>query len=90
MSQVVLIALGALLIYFALRVVQMKRSGLSFFLAYPMFVLILVGGGVAVFVGTSWIAVLLGLGKEASLAAIYGVTALSLFLLWWLARRAIG
>jgi hypothetical protein len=34
--------------------------------------------------------VLLGFPREAALATIYGVTGLSLFGLWWAARRAIG
>jgi hypothetical protein len=88
MTQITWAAVGALLLYFALRVAQMKRS-LPFLIAYPLFVLILVGGGIAVFVGTSWIAVILNLGKEAALIAVYGVTVLSLFVLWWLARWAI-
>ena len=89
MTQIAWAAVGALLLYFALRVAQMKRS-LPFLIAYPLFVLILVGGGIAVFIGTSWAATLLGLSREAGLIAIYGVTALSLFALWFLARWAIA
>jgi hypothetical protein len=76
------------LIYFAVRVARMPRS-LPFLLAYPLFVFLLVGGGVAIFVGASWIAVWLGLGKEAALAATFGTTALGLVLMWWVALRAI-
>ena len=81
---------GLMLVYFALRVVQMKRPAMPFVVAYPLFVLILVGGGVAIFIGMSWVAVLLRLPHEVALGAIYGVTAVSLFGLWWAARRAIG
>lgn len=89
MTQIAWAAVAALLLYFALRVAQMKRS-LPFLIAYPLFVLILVGGGIALFVGTSWVAAMMKLGKEAALIAIYGVTVLGLFVLWWLARRAIA
>jgi hypothetical protein len=89
MSLIAWLAVAALLLYFALRVAQMKRS-MPFLIAYPLFVLILVGGGIAVFIGMSWVAAFLGLGKEAALGTVYGVTALSLFVLWRLARRAIA
>lgn len=88
MSQLAWGALAALLLYFALRVATMKRS-MPFVFAYPVFVFILLGGGIAVFIGASWGAVWLGLAREAALIAVFGVTAVSLFLLWWLARRAI-
>lgn len=88
MSQLAWGALAALLLYFALRVATMKRS-MPFVFAYPLFVLILLGGGIAVFLGASWAAVWLGLAREPALVAIFGVTAVSLFLLWWLARRVI-
>jgi hypothetical protein len=66
----------------------MPRS-LPFVVAYLVFVVVLVGGGVAVFVGSSWAAVWLGLGKEAALGATFSATVVSLFFLWWVARRAI-
>lgn len=53
MTQFALVALVALALYFALRVARIKRPSMPFLVAYPLFVLILVGGGVAVFVGAS-------------------------------------
>ena len=90
MQLFVTIMVGAVLLYLALRVVQMKRPSMPFLIAYPLFVVILLGGGVALFVGFSWGAVLLALGHEASLAYSYGLTALGLFVLWRVARRVIG
>ncbi|MBL9096495.1 MAG: hypothetical protein JNK07_06160 [Alphaproteobacteria bacterium] len=90
MQLFVTIMVGAVLLYLALRVVQMKRPSMPFLIAYPLFVVILLGGGVALFVGFSWGAVLLDLGHEASLAYSYGLTALGLFVLWRVARRVIG
>ncbi|MBP6012328.1 MAG: hypothetical protein KBA31_08890 [Alphaproteobacteria bacterium] len=90
MSQALPIALGALLLYFALRVVQMKRASLPFLLAYPLFIVVLLGGSVAVFLGASWAVVLLGLSKDMSLAVVGGVTVLSVIALWRLARRLIA
>ncbi len=88
MTQLMLAASAVLLVLFAVRVARMERS-LPFVVAYLVFVVLLVGGGVAVFIGTSWAAVLLGLGKEAALGVTFGVTVVSLFFLWWVARRAI-
>ncbi len=90
LSQFALIAIGALLLYLALRVVQMKRRSFPFLLAYPAFVLILVGGGVGVFVGAGNAAVALRLGHEVALAFTYGLTVLSLIAFWRIARRLIG
>lgn len=90
MQYLVYIMAGAVLLYLALRVVQMKRESMPFLIAYPLFVLIFAGGGMALFVGFSWGAVLLDLGHEASLAYTYGLTALGLFVLWRIARRVIG
>lgn len=88
MTQLMLGAAAALLLLFAVRVARMPRS-LPFVVAYLVFVVVLVGGGVAVFVGSSWAAVWLRLGKEAALLATFGTTLVSLFFLWWVARRAI-
>jgi multisubunit Na+/H+ antiporter MnhB subunit len=88
MSQFAWAALAALLLYFALRVATMKRS-MPFVFAFPLFVLILLGGGIAVFVAASWVVVLFPLGREEALIALLAVTAVGLFPLWWLARRAI-
>jgi hypothetical protein len=92
MTYIVWATLAALLAYLALRVVQMKRKTMPFVLAYPIFVLILVGGGVAVFLAGSRVALVYGYNGEdtVALAAIFGVTGLCLLPLWWLARRAIG
>lgn len=90
MQYLVYIMAGAVLLYLALRVVQMKRESLPFLIAYPLFVLIFVGGGMALFVGFGWGASALGFGREASLAYTYGLTALGLFVLWRIARRIIG
>lgn len=90
MSQALPIAIGALLLYFALRVVQMKRASLPFLLAYPLFVVVLLGGSAGAFIGASWAVVSLGLSKEASLGVAFGVTALSAIALWWFARRLIS
>lgn len=88
LTQAMLGAAVALLVLFGVRVARMPRS-LPFVVAYLVFVVVLVGGGVAVFVGSSWAAVWLGLGKEAALMATFGTTLVSLFFLWWVARRAI-
>jgi hypothetical protein len=88
MTQIMIAAVAALLVYFAIRVARMERS-LPYVVAYPVFVIILVGGGVGVFIGMSWVSVLLGLEREAAFAVIFGATAASLFFLWWVARRAI-
>lgn len=88
MSQFAWGAVAALLLYFALRVATMKRS-MPFVFAYPLFVLILLGGGIALFVATSWALVFFPVEREVALIAIFGVTAVGLFPLWWLARRAI-
>jgi len=92
MSQIVLAVGAALLAYFALRVVQMKRPSMPFLIAYPVFVVILVGGGVATFVGLAHVAAALGYSSEdpAALAGILGGTGICLLFLWWAARRAIG
>jgi hypothetical protein len=90
MSQLAYGIVAAVLLYLALRVAQMKRTGMPFLIAYPLFVLIFAGGGIALFIGFSWGAVLLGLGREASLAYSYGLTAIGLFVLWRIARRVIG
>jgi hypothetical protein len=88
MTQLMLAASAVLLVLFGVRVARMPRS-LPFVVAYLVFVVLLVGGGVAVFIGTGWAAVLLGLGKEAALGVTFGATVVSLFFLWWVARRAI-
>lgn len=90
MTQFALIAVVALALYLALRVGRIKRPSMPFLVAYPLFVLILVGGGVAVFVGMSNVAVAYGLGREEGLAAIYGSTALALLILWFIAKRVVG
>ncbi|MEQ1865847.1 MAG: hypothetical protein ABL996_14510 [Micropepsaceae bacterium] len=90
MSQVLLVAIGALLVHFAYRVVRMKRDGMPFLVAYPVFVLVVLGGGVGLFVGAGWAAVALRLPKEAALVAVYGVTAAGLIVLWFVARRIIA
>jgi ABC-type antimicrobial peptide transport system permease subunit len=90
MSQVLLVAIGALLVHFAYRVAQMKRQGMPFLIAYPVFVLIVLGGGVGLFVGAGWAAVAVGLPKEAALVVVYGVTAAGLIALWFVARRIIA
>jgi hypothetical protein len=79
---------AAVLAYFAVRVARMARS-VPFVVAYVVFVALLIGGGIATFVGASWLAVLLRLEQEAALGFTFGVTLLSLFFLWWVARRAI-
>ena len=89
MSQFLWIAVGVLLLYFALRVVQMKRASLPFLIAYPLFVAVFFGGSVGVFVGMSWLSASFGLAKEASLLAVFGVTAVGVVLLWFVARRLI-
>jgi hypothetical protein len=92
MSQIALVVGAALLVYLALRVVQIKRPSLPFLIAYPAFVLIFAGGGVALFIGLSHAAARLGYGSEdpAAMVAIFGGTALGLLVLSWIARRAIG
>lgn len=88
MTQLMLGVALVLLVLFGVRVARMPRS-LPFVVAFFVFVVVLVGGGVAVFLGASWAAVLLGLGKEAALGVTFGVTLVSLFFLWWVAQRAI-
>lgn len=92
MSQIVLVVGAALLVYLALRVVQIKRRSLPFLIAYPVFVLIFVGGGVALFIGLSHIVAGLGYSGEdpAAMVGIFGGTGLGLLVLSWVARRAIG
>lgn len=92
MSQLVPVVAAALLVYLALRVVQIKRPSLPFVAAYPAFVLIFAGGGVALFIGLSNLAVRLGYGAEdpAAMVGVFGGTALGLWVLSWIARRAIG
>jgi hypothetical protein len=92
MSQIVLVVGVALLVYLALRVVQIKRRSLPFLIAYPVFVLIFAGGGVAAFVGLSHAAARAGYSGEdpAVMVAIFGGTGLALLLLSWIARRVIG
>jgi hypothetical protein len=88
MTQLMLGAAAVLLVLFGVRVSRMPRS-LPFAVAYAVFVIVVVGGGLAVFLGASWAAVLLGLSKEAALAATLAATVISLFFLWWVAKRAI-
>lgn len=90
MSPFLWIVVAVLLLYFALRVVQLKRSSLPFVVAYPLFVTVLLGGAVAVFVAANWVAVSLGLERGVSLAVVFGSTAVSVILLWLVARRLIG
>jgi hypothetical protein len=92
MSPIVLAVAAALLGYLALRVTQIKRPSLPFLVAYPAFVLIFIGGGMALFVGLSHVAARLGYGSEdpAAMVGVFGGTALGLWLLSWIARRAIG
>lgn len=92
MSQIVLAVAAALLVYLGLRVMQIKRPSLPFLVAYPVFVLIFVGGGLALFVGLSHVAARLGYGSEdpAAMVGVFGGTALGLWVLSWIARRAIG
>jgi hypothetical protein len=90
-SQFVLVTGGVFLVYLALRVAQMKRS-LPFVVAYPLFVLILVGGSVVAFIVASHGAVLAGFrGDDPRVrVAIFGVTAVASLILWLIARFAIG
>jgi hypothetical protein len=92
MSQIVLAVAAALLVYLGLRVAQIKRPSLPFLVAYPAFVLIFFGGGLALFVGLSHVAARLGYGSEdpAAMIGVFGGTAVGLWLLSWIARRAIG
>lgn len=90
MTQFALVALGALLLYLALRVVQMKRRSMPFLVAYPLFVIVFLGGGVGMFVGASRLVAELRLGQELAPAAVYGATALTLVILWLVARRLIA
>jgi len=91
MSNVVWAALVALLLYLALRVVQMKRRSIPFLLAYPLFVLIFFGGGIGVFLGASHAAAMRGYTSEDPivLALVMVATGASLLPLWWIARRVI-
>ncbi len=84
------VAVGVLALYLALRVVQMKRQSMPFVVAYPLFVMIFVGGAVAIFVGASNAAAVLRLEREFALAFSYGLTIVALFLLWRIARRLIA
>ncbi len=90
MSPIALVALGALLLYLALRVGRMKRS-LPFVFAYPLFVIILLGGSAAIFVGATHSVVRLGLDGEdpRALIGVYAATAVGALVLWFVARRAI-
>jgi hypothetical protein len=92
MTPVVLAAAVALLLYLALRVVQMKRASLPFVAAYPLFVIILVGGGVSVFIGASFVAAAWIRDVEDTIlrVGVFAVTGVCLLPLWWLARRTIG
>lgn len=92
MTPIVIAVAAALLLYLALRVAQIKRPSLPFLVAYPVFVLIFVGGGLVLFVGLSQIAARLGYGSEdpAAMVGVFGGTGLGLLLLSWIARRAIG
>lgn len=92
MSQILLAVTAALFAYFALRVVQMKRPSMPFLIAYPVFLLIMVGGGLVAFIALSYAAATFGYNSEdaAALAGILGGTGFCLLLLWWVARRAIG
>jgi hypothetical protein len=83
-------AVGALALYLALRVLQVKRPSMPFVLAYPLFVLIFAGGGVAIFVVAGHSAAALRLERELALAFTYGLTTVALFLLWRIARRLIS
>ena len=84
------LAVGVLALYLALRVVQMKRPSMPFIVAYPLFVLIFVGGATALFIGASNAAVALRLEREFALAFTYGLTVVALFVLWRIARRLIA
>lgn len=90
MQQVALVAFVALLLYLALRVWRMKRPSMPLLIAYPVFLLIMVGGGLVVFIAMSYAAEAYRLSKELTLVAIYGTTTVSLFILWFIARRFIG
>jgi len=92
MSQVALIALAAFLVYLALRVARMRRRSLPFLLAYPLFVLIFVGGSLATFVAAGYGVAQLGFPEEDPrlLIGVYGATLLGAAVLWLIARRAIG
>ena len=92
MSQFVLVALAAFLDYLALRVVRMKRRSLPLVVAYPVFVLIFLGGSVATFVAAGHGAAQFGLQDDDPrlLIGVYGATALGAVVLWLIARRAIG
>lgn len=90
MTDFIWIAVGVLALYLALRVVQIKRQSIPFIVAYPLFVLIFVGGGTAIFVGATNAAAVLQLGRELALAFSYGLTLVALFLLWRIARRMIS
>ena len=91
MSHYALVALAALLVYFALRVWRLKRRSLPFVVAYPVFVAILLGGGAIVFIGTSRLAASLGYAAQDPMAmvAVFGATGFALLVLWWIASRAI-
>lgn len=89
MTPLTIAALAALLLYLALRVVQMKRRSLPFLVAYPLFVLILWGGAIIVFVVASNVAAGLALAKEAALVVVYGATGIATIALWLIARRII-
>ena len=89
MTPLTIAALAALLLYLALRVVQMKRRSLPFLVAYPLFVLILWGGAIVVFVVASNVASGLSLTKEARLVVVYGATGIATIVLWLVARRII-
>lgn len=90
MTQFALVAIVALALYLALRVARLKRPSMPFLVAYALFVLVLVGGGVATFVGMSNVVVAYGLAREMALAATYGTTAVSLLILWFIAKRIVS
>ena len=90
MSNLALGAFGVLLVYLGLRVVQLKRRGMPFLLAYPLFVVIFVGGSVAVFIAATNAAVAMKLNHEVGLVFSYGMTVFALVVFWRVARRLIG
>ncbi len=90
MTDYLWIAVGVLALYLALRVVQIKRQSIPFIVAYPLFALIFVGGGTAIFVGATNAAVALQLPRDLALAFSYGLTVVALFFLWRIARRIIA
>lgn len=90
MSILALGAFGVLLVYLGLRVVQLKRSSMPFLVAYPLFVVTLVGGSFGVFIAASNAAVVMRLGHELGVAFTYGMTIFAVIVFWRVARRLIG